>query len=51
MAAYVPFSHVANLTGQPSMSVALYWNEEGLAIGGPQNWMRFGEEWGRSKKL
>ena len=33
MATYVPFSNVANLTGQPSMSVPLYWNEEALPIG------------------
>jgi Asp-tRNA(Asn)/Glu-tRNA(Gln) amidotransferase A subunit family amidase len=33
MATYVPFSNAANLTGQPSMSVPLHWNEDGLPIG------------------
>lgn len=30
---FVPFSPVANVTGQPSMSVPLYWNSQGLPIG------------------
>ncbi|MEM7436016.1 MAG: amidase [Myxococcota bacterium] len=30
---FVPFTPVANFTGQPSMSVPLYWNEAGLPIG------------------
>lgn len=30
---FVPFSPLANVTGQPSMSVPLYWNEGGLPIG------------------
>jgi amidase len=30
---FVPFSPVANVTGQPSMSVPLYWNNQGLPIG------------------
>jgi amidase len=31
--AFIPFTAVANFTGQPSMSVPLYWNEESLPIG------------------
>lgn len=29
----VPFTQLANLTGQPAMSVPLYWNESNLPIG------------------
>ena len=42
-AAYVPFTPIANITGQPAMSVPLHWNEEGLPIG-TQFIGRFGDE-------
>jgi amidase len=31
--AFVPFTPLANATGQPSMSVPLWWNSDGLPIG------------------
>jgi Asp-tRNA(Asn)/Glu-tRNA(Gln) amidotransferase A subunit family amidase len=33
MATYVPFTTLANVTGQPSMSVPLFWNGEEIPIG------------------
>jgi len=32
-AAYVPYTPLCNITGQPAMSVPLFWNAEGLPIG------------------
>jgi amidase len=41
--AFAPFTQVANVTGQPSMNVPLYWNPDGLPIGVSMTG-RFGEE-------
>jgi len=30
---FVPFTPLCNITGQPAMTVPLYWNEQGLPIG------------------
>ena len=32
-AEWVPYTPIMNVTGQPAMSVPLYWNDEGLPIG------------------
>jgi amidase len=41
--AYVAFTSLANITGQPAMSVPLYWNDAGLPIG-THFTGRFGDE-------
>ena len=32
-ASYIPYTPIANLTGQPAMSVPLHWIETGLPVG------------------
>ncbi len=41
--AFIPYTPLANITGQPSMSVPLYWNAAGLPIG-TMFTGRFGDE-------
>ena len=43
---FVPWTPVFNVTGQPAMSVPLYWNEAGLPIG-----MHFVGHWGDEATL
>jgi amidase len=43
MFSFTPFTALFNLTGQPAMSVPLYWNDAGLPIG-VQFAGRFGDE-------
>jgi len=40
---FVPYTGMFNMTGQPSMSVPLYWNDDGLPIGSMLTG-RFGDE-------
>lgn len=42
-AEFIPFTPLCNITGQPAMSVPVYWNEDGLPIG-TQFVGRFGDE-------
>ena len=42
-ASYVPFTPICNITGQPAMSVPLYWNSDNLPIG-THFVARFGDE-------
>jgi amidase len=44
--AFIPFTPVFNATGQPAMSVPLYWNDEGLPIG-----MHFASRYGDEATL
>jgi amidase len=40
---FVPYTPIGNVTGQPAMSVPLYWNAEGLPVGA-HFMARFGDE-------
>jgi Asp-tRNA(Asn)/Glu-tRNA(Gln) amidotransferase A subunit family amidase len=40
---FMPFTSICNVTGQPAMSVPLFWNNENLPIG-TQFIGRFGDE-------
>ena len=42
-ATFSPFTYIFNATGQPAMSVPLYWNDEGLPVG-THFIARFGDE-------
>jgi amidase len=42
-AEFVPFTPICNMTGQPAMSVPLFWNSEGLPVGS-HFIARFGDE-------
>jgi amidase len=42
-AVWMPFTPICNITGQPAMSVPLYWNSDGLPVG-VQFAARFGDE-------
>jgi amidase len=42
-AAFVPFTPICNATGQPAMTIPLYWNAEGLPVG-THFVARFGDE-------